>query len=400
MIWAIREKTTGEIALSLNISPKLAKLQSLQQFGYSQDKYEIIFNRSNLKQSSIIINKQVFPLGIEPINIPTDCKHVEVGAIIKGIGDAKSRLAMIQTLKKLRPGILIDYIGLPNTIEILECHPDIHKLASSSHGYFNVDLVDVAGRWENARGTNPIESREEIYTLFSGLPWQKEKPKLYLAKDEIEWAYNFIGMRGSSPSPSGSIDPSGSKVSDSTRETRRGRRLWGRRLSSSRGQTKKQRIGITLRSAEIWKDWRYVLDFIELARKEYEVWAIDHSIEIDTVKTTAGLNIRQVMSILCYMDCVLSPDTAIHHLCEALDIPCIALFGSMDTQRYYNRGYECSVEYIQGKCIHGQEPCMYKTCEGKGNFQPCMDWFEPTSILKYVERKITSGSIDGVRLFK
>jgi len=260
---------------------------------------------------------------------------------------------MIQTLKTERPDVRITYVGLPHITSILQHHPDIYNITNSipDEG-FKVDLTDIAGRWENARGELRIESREEIYTLFAGLAWKHVKPKLYLTKDEAQWGREFLGNEDN------------------------------------------PRIGVFLRSAEIWKDWRYTLDFINLCKEDgYEVWAIDNKIKADSVRNTADLTLRQLMSILIYMDCVISPDTAGHHLCESLDVPCIALFGSMPIYRYLSRGYECLVDYIQGQCQYKQPSCMYKICNGKGNYQPCMDCLKPEAIFQLLKEKINYGTI-------
>lgn len=358
MIVAVKQKGNSEIELAMRVSAKIAKRLTLKQLGFSDSLHEIIFlsEMPNLKMPFHQQNDYQYPFGITPINIPQGISHILISADIKGIGDVKSRLVAIQSLRKQRPDIdNIGYLGPKTLIDILLYHPGISYQISSEqeipHGAFIADLKDAAARWEGAKGPTLTESREEIYTRMLGLQWQQEKPCLYLSREEMQFGHDFVG------------------------------------------KTTKPRIGVTLRTAETWKDWPHVEAFIDLADAEYEIFVFDQSIKLEGVRNVVGFSLREVMAILCYMDCVISPDTAIHHFCEALDVPCIALFGSMDTERYRNRGYICSVDYLQGECPHRQKPCMYSICAGKGNFQPCMDWFKPEFVFQKVKEKITYGTI-------
>lgn len=359
------EKATGRVVLAFRGSPEIVKRQTVQSLGYSPEKYEIR-RASSSKLTQAMANALNFPISISPIELPPNQKHIIISADIKGIGDAKSRLAAIQSLRKRRPDIeKLGYLGPRGIVSIFQNHPSIdYVLCSStdmpnSDDAFVADLSEAAGRWESARGEKLIESREEIYTRMLGLRWHGEKPVLHLTEDEMRGGFDFVG----------------SNSHESLAETRK--------------------IGIFLRSAEIWKDWQYVIEFARMAKESgYEIFLFDPSLEIDGYRNVAGKSIREVMSILPYMDCVVSPDTAGHHLCEALDVPCIALFGSMRTDRYLNRGYECSVEYLQGNCKYRKQPsCMYTVCEGKGHYQPCMDSFKPEFVLKKVEEKIKYGTL-------
>jgi len=300
------------------------------------------------------------PQGVSVQIIPADVEHVLILADIKGLGDVKSRVAAIQSLRKQRPNVKkLGYLGPAGIVDILENHPDVDYILTSDkespvqeipEDAFVANLKDTAGRWEGIISTGS-PSRGEIYTRALGLKWTSEKPRLYLSDEEKQWGASFVAGDD------------------------------------------KDKIGVALRTAEPWKDWPHIADFIELAKERYSIYVFDKDLSVGGCVNVTGYPIRNVMAILPYMDMIISPDTALHHLAEALECPCLALFGSMPIKRYLNRGYDCSVNYLQGECVHGKSPCMYILCEGKGNYQPCMDNITPEFVLEKVKTKIERGII-------
>ena len=118
-------------------------------------------------------------------------------------------------------------------------------------------------------------------------------------------------------------------------------------------------------------------------------------LDIDGIHNLAAdrLKMRELMSVLPYMDCVVSPDTGIMHMCDALDVQCLSLFGSM-IGKLYNEKYENTLSIVQGECVLGKSPCFYEVCEGKANYQPCMSSIKPQYITQLVDHIVRQGMID------
>jgi ADP-heptose:LPS heptosyltransferase len=116
------------------------------------------------------------------------------------------------------------------------------------------------------------------------------------------------------------------------------------------------------------------------------------SLDIEGVHNLAPykLGIRQLMSVLPYMDCVVSPDTGIMHMCDALGIQCVSLFGSM-IGKLYTEKYDSTLIIVQGECVFGKLPCFYEVCEGRANYQPCMSSIKPDYVMDIIDNVISSG---------
>lgn len=280
------------------------------------------------------------------VRIPT-IKNKEITVIRehKSIGDAVSMLSGIQDLYSR--GIKVYLQVHENSYPLFKHHPAVYKLQhledeAETSTVVNLSRPCPAGNYES-NNDNPELSRNRIFALAMAAKDIK-KPELYLTQAELEAGQKLIKHDGA--------------------------------------------LGVVLRSAEIWKDWQHTRQFIDLAKDEYTVYTIDKTLEIDDVNNLVELNIRTLASALVNLSCVITPDTGIMHLCEALSIPCIALFGSMRIDRYFNRPFESSVTFLQGECELDREPCMYDRCRGKGEYQPCMNWFNPGYVIEKVEEKI------------
>lgn len=284
--------------------------------------------------------------------IPHDVNKIIFKRTHKSIGDLCSILSAIQIAHKTYPNALICVLAPLPAREILLTHPAIHYLGEPTDKIDGtvIDLSNPcpAGEVETAMRDKINLSRHEIFTIASGLRWQPERPQLYLSEEEKQRGHEIAVTQNNNP-----------------------------------------RLGIVLQSAEIWKDWRHVYDFIELAKNDYEVFVYDKHESVKGVNNIVGYPIRDVMASLVYMDCVVTIDTAFVHLCEALNVPCVALYGSMQVQRYLDRGFDSSVTFYQGKCQYEKAPCMYQRCQGKGQYQPCMDWFTPEYVLNKTKEKIS-----------
>ena len=300
--------------------------------------------------------------------IPPDTEHVIIERDRTGLGDTVSLLSAIQQLRKDFPDIKITLRAWVPYLQMLENHPDIDRLEDSKTttpqmlGDKEI-LIDVgnkcpAGDYETARQSLTDKSRNEIFTIALGLRWRGEEPKFHLTEEEKLFGYKFVKDK-----------------SDDT----------------------KGNLAVVLRSAEPWKDWPYTEEFCELSLSKYNVFTIDQTmiLDIDGIHNLAAdqLKMRELMSVLPYMDCVVSPDTGIMHMCDALDVQCLSLFGSM-IGKLYNEKYENTLSIVQGECVLGKSPCFYEVCEGKANYQPCMSSIKPQYITQLVNGIVQQGVAD------
>lgn len=301
--------------------------------------------------------------------IPYEAEEVIVERDRTGLGDTISVLSALQQMKKEYPLIKLTFRAWRPYIQMLEKHPDIdiledcktviRKPIEDSKKQIVIDLSHPCpgGTYETARQEETDKSRSELFTQACGLNWEGMRPILHLDDDEKKFGMEYVF-----------------KNTDRS----------------------KKNIGLVLRSAEPWKDWPYVEEFAESCLEEFNLFVYDHALvlDIDGVNNTAKdlVGIREVMSVLPYMDCVITPDTGIMHMCDALDIPALSLFGSM-IGKLYKEKYDNSLSIIQGRCIYGKKPCFYKVCEGKGNYQPCMSSIKPDTVMRQAKNIMYTGGI-------
>ena len=328
----------------------------------------------------------------ELLNIPKDVDTIVFDrGNLPGLGDYVMILSVIQIVREFFPNARLVFLGEGEKLRIFDGHP---WLVAYSHNEFDVGergraplsiqgergraplsiqgergdhdgfVVNLwnpcpAGKYETSHTVTRL-SRNEIFAAYLGVPWRRERPRLYLTKQEMEKAQVRIG---DSDAP---------------------------------------KLGIALRSAEVWKDWPHVLDFARLARDEdYDVYLFDDEQRtIEDGLTSVVLPIREAMAVATLMNMMVTPDTAWFHLADALQIPCLALFGSIDgelharkyrsrsklRQREGYRVWESWCHILQGHCIHGTGPCMYDVCEGRTSYQPCLEGITPQMVLSEVQR--------------
>ena len=325
---------------------------------FLSEKEEVKINPSISQQATMY--SAIIPKGVTNIVIERDRT---------GLGDTISILSAIQQMRIDYPSVHITYRAWKPYLELLKNHPDIDVLEDcltverkeiedkSSEVFIDLSSPCPAGVYESSTQSQTNKSRNEIFTNACGLRWRNERPILHLTEDEQKFGLDYVFSK-----------------TDQTKST----------------------IGLVLRSAEPWKDWPYVEEFSEQYLDKYNILTIDKTMmmDIDGVINLAleGFSLREMISTLPYMDCVLSPDTGIMHICDALDVPCLSLFGSM-IGSFYKTKYDNSLSVIQGKCIHDKPPCFYEVCEGKANYQPCMSSIKPEFVESQIRSIINSGSI-------
>jgi len=288
---------------------------------------------------------------IEPI--PETAQLIFVSRFLRGLGDVISSLSAVQTLKKLRPNVQIFYGTAKVFHPLLENHPMIERvLPQKTVGYdhlINFDSPCPCGFYESR--TPKIElAREQIFTLSCGLPWLGIKPEVYPRARDLEFAHEFLE------------------------------------------KFERPLIGLVLRTAEKWKNWPFIEKLARrlIKRKVGTVFLFDKRIglSIKYLVNITGFDLGKVAGLVASMDLLVSPDTGLFHLAEALDTTCIALFGSMDS-RIRRSLYDSSTVYVQGRCKYERDPCFYSVCEGRYAIQPCMKSISVKEVIKKIEEVLS-----------
>jgi len=277
------------------------------------------------------------------------------------IGDLVSITSAIQIARKELPNARIIASAPYPAITILENHPALDKVSCEDEEIEideNAITIDLShpcpcGEYENQKRADVDKSRNEIFTIASGFRWSNERPKLFVTEAESKCGYEIINSH---------------------------------EIRAENLDKGKPKIGIVLRSAEIWKDWPHTIEFIEVLKDQAIIYAIDKTKRVEGIHNLVDLTLRELMSALCYLDIVITPDTGVMHLCDALNVPCIALFGSMKVSLHEEK-YDSSVSFIQGDCVFDHGPCMYDVCEGRGNYQPCMENIGVNRVIDELKKK-------------
>ncbi len=300
------------------------------------------------------------------------CFIIERGNI--KIGDAVSSLSLVQSCRRRHPDACIVYRVPEPTIRLFDYHPDIDFLNtdfgtfSPDDNYINLTNWCTASHYEMRMGSLIDRSREQIFTEACGIPWEKEKPRLYLHQSE----------------------------SIVTRS---------RMVSFNNRYGEKPTVLLVYRSDERWKDWPHAQEFCTLAKqKGFRVFVLNVNANDDLygteghpartegdVKGSEGYiihvgrqHLRRLMGLIAMVDTVVSIDSGPLHIADALNKPTVALFGSMSTV-VREMKYDSNIYYLQGRCIYDILPCQYFTCEHGSKIQPCMTNLRAEEVFDAVE---------------
>ena len=112
---------------------------------------------------------------------------------------------------------------------------------------------------------------------------------------------------------------------------------------------------------------------------------IDDVISINNQKTTNGMSIRQICSVINALDVIVTPDTGWMHVAGALNKKIVTLFGSIDPK--CRTGMYDSVDLIGG-CPYDLQPCWYNICDTYDKFMPCMMNIELTEIIRIIKERL------------
>jgi len=283
----------------------------------------------------------------DALNLPSP---LVIARRMKGIGDMVSLLSAIRTLKTLRPEAKVIVWSKQPYVQIAQLSPDVDEAVTVQREGSLIPLDDPCpcGVYES-QVQRPLYARPIIFCYAMGLPWLKLKPRFDLRRCAQE-LYAWREQLRNYPRP------------------------W---------------IGVILRSAERWKDWPHALKFAKLSSKRWSTFLIDARFRCKEQRVVS-LNppsVKSLVALIALLDVLVTPDTGPLHIAEALNVPTIALFGSMDAsvRRIYD---DSSVLYVQGPCKFGREPCWYELCRPKYAFQPCMEAIKPKHVLELVSKLI------------
>ncbi len=229
-----------------------------------------------------------------------------VRRITDGLGDILMTTPTIDALHAKYPDKRIEVACQKRLWPALQNNPSISKLIDSDANinpkryYAIMDLSTPCARYEAARVSSgkPVQkSRVEIFAEAAGVrdKLTDMKPKYYVSSEERLWAEEFIEKTVTS---------------------------------------KKPKIAVGLRSAEMYRNWpeKYFAQLFTALRPHFEILLIDHSREhiFENVVDACGFPLRKSIAIMEQCDGVITVDTSLLHFGAALDLPTVTLFGPID----------------------------------------------------------------------
>ena len=130
------------------------------------------------------------------------------------------------------------------------------------------------------------------------------------------------------------------------------------------------KVGVVYKTSAKWRDYPQMTDFIiGLDVRGAEPVIIDDVMTINNYKSTTGMTIREICSVINALDVIVTPDTGWLHVAGALDKKLVTLFGSIDPK--CRTGMYDSIDLVGG-CPYDLQPCWYSICDTYDKFMPCM----------------------------
>ena len=310
------------------------------------------------------------PLSVNGADIATVGKQdpiILVKRSTAGIGDLVMATNGIEALKIKYPRKKLHVAVPAHLMEVLKNNPYIDEVIDARQAinmrryHVTIDISTPCARYEVARiksGKKVQKNRVEIFAEALGTREMIKdiRPKFYLSDIEREKGLKFLEKAGCDKS--------------------------------------KPTIGIVGDSAELYRDWPKG-NYIRLANfliPQYNVVIFnkDKVDEYEQFIHVTGQPFRKAISILVNCDGLITVDTGMLHIAEALDIKTIALFGPID---YVARckGYKYTTVMTSNlPCI----PCWRNSnTKCKENnlikcYSRCMETIQPKHVLQVVKQKI------------
>jgi len=237
------------------------------------------------------------------------------------MGDILAAAASLRYFKERYRHLNIVFSLQERFLLLLESNPFISRSFSFTAGMDTYDyaivfdLSTVCSEYESRNFPNIIETRAEILTKYLELP-EKEKYKAFYQVSEIE-------------------------------------KRAAEKFLNEHNLLSKKLVGITLRSAELYKDYpidkyREVVKAFQ-SRENIHVLVFDQTLKVDwpykNYSSIYGLNIREIAALLQRCSCLITVDSGLLHLAGALDISVVFLYGISSYEsrtKYYKAINLCS----------------------------------------------------------
>jgi len=258
-----------------------------------------------------------------------------------GLGDLVTTLGAVQDVHRAYPNAKKTYIARSPISDVFQHHPAIDnvlqvwELIGTEYPIIKFGNPCPASMYEGQTSPSVDKDRIELFKLATGLENSNTKPKLYLDESEIEYGKSFVGDL---------------------------------------------KVGVVYKSSAKWRDYPRMTDFVVgLDTKGVEPIVIDDVMSVNNYKSTIGMTIRQICSVINALDVIVTPDTGWMHVAGALDKKLVTLFGSIDPK--CRTGMYDSVDLVGG-CPYDLQPCWYDICDTYDKFMPCMMNIELSEIIR------------------
>lgn len=260
-----------------------------------------------------------------------------------GLGDLVTTLGAVQDIHQKYPNARKTYVARQPISDVFLHHPAIDsvlqvwELIETDFPVIRFGNPCPAAHYEGDTVPYVDKDRIELFKIATGLGNSNTKPKLYLSEQEKSFGRNFVGDL---------------------------------------------RVGVVYKSSARWRDYPQMSELIvKLNDRGIEPIIIDDVISINNYKTTNGMSIRQICSVIDSLNVIVTPDTGWMHVAGALNKKIVTLFGSIDPK--YRTGMYDSVDLI-GDCPYNLQPCWYEICDTYDKFMPCMMNIELEGIIAEV----------------
>jgi hypothetical protein len=260
-----------------------------------------------------------------------------------GLGDLVTTLGAVQDIHEAYPNAKKTYVARSPISDIFQQHPAIDnilqvwELIETEYPIIKFGNPCPASQYEGKFVPNVDKDRIELFKLATGLGNSNTKPKLYLDDSEKEFGVNFVGD---------------------------------------------QKVGVVYKSSARWRDYPQMSDLVVgLDDRGIEPIVIDDVVTINNYRSTIGMSIREICSVINALDVIVTSDTGWMHVAGALDKKLVTLFGSIDP-KFRTSMYD-SVDLVGG-CPYDLQPCWYDICDTYDKFMPCMMNIELGEVFKTI----------------
>ena len=298
---------------------------------------------------SVIDGKPVFKKIPDTLDfeLTEDTKEIIFYRDEAGLGDLVTTLGAVQDVHQAYPNAKKTYVARSPISDIFQQHPSIDRilqtweLGETEYPVIKFGNPCPASKYEGQTVPHVRKDRIELFKLATGLGNSNSKPKLYFDDSEIKFGKSFVGDL---------------------------------------------KVGVVYKSSAKWRDYSQINDVIlGLGAKGVESIIIDDVMSVNNYKSTLGMTVRQICSVINALDVIVTPDTGWMHVAGALNKKLVTLFGSIDP-KFRTDMYD-SVDLVGG-CPYDLQPCWYDICDTYDKFMPCMMNIELSEIIRVTMERL------------